>query len=1047
MDQRTGSMVNGLGRWACRPPVSACLSGAIALALLIPLAANLRDWLLVALLAALAAGCGYGAAAQRKKIAAARANLADRDRECADLRQRQIADRDLLERIDALSLAVNRDLLVTYRNGHSIVLEGDAGKIEIGRPLADAQPAWLAMELQALCSEALRQQQVQVKLVENPRPEPRQLIRVTAYPSENGVSVLMADDTEKETAFEVYRDTAEYYSTLFRGATDAVFIHDPSSGLIVDVNDRMCALWGMGRDELLRLSVYELLVQDSHFTTQALRRRLMKASTDGPQTVEWLAQDTSGRPFWVEASFKQVIIGGQPRLMGVVRDITDRKQTAGELNSLATKLRVISRSARNMTAQLDQRALAEQVVDSLQEATSCYSANVFIAEEGEFRWAAGEGGDLEKFSTENIAFLPGEGLVGTSALRGKPILVPDVLTDQNYVAWEGLPDARSELVFPVISNDRVLAVVDLQSAEPAAFDSSDLEAVGALVDQMAVALENIKLFEDTRRWAREMEMLVQITTDMRAALTRAEVVPIVLDSLVKLFQAEGGLLSLKSGLSSEQVVELGRGAWIALSGRRFPAEKGPIGRVVSDGKSLLMNDLPNTKMEDAPRLAAGLQALACVPLITQEQVIGTLAVGRSFPISQDELHILETIADIVASAIQRANLFDQTERRLRQVQSLRTIDMAITADMSLRVTLHIVLDQVMVQLRVDAADILLFQPETQTLEYTAGLGFRSRSVPQRDYRLGEGIAGKVAQERRTLSVLNFQAEGAAHPRSAFMAEEGILSYFGMPMVAKGQLMGVLEIFHRSPISPEYEWLQLMEALSVQAAIAINNAELFERLQQSNQELIQAYDTTLEGWARALELRDRETEGHSRRVTEMTMRLARRMGFTEAQLVHVRRGALLHDIGKMGIPDSILFKPGLLDEHEWEIMRLHPVHAYQLLAPIAYLQPALEIPYSHHERWDGTGYPLGLKGEEIPLAARIFAVVDVWDALISDRPYQQAWEEQKIRDYIHELANKQLDARVVKAFLEMIDQPGQENIKYGGIQDAKKKNEKKTPASG
>ncbi|TLN17653.1 GAF domain-containing protein, partial [bacterium] len=528
---------------------------------------------------------------------------------------------------------------------------------------------------------------------------------------------------------------------------------------------------------------------------------------------------------------------------------------------------------------------------------------------------------------------------------------------------------------------------------------------------------------DTRRWAHEMEMLVRITTDLRAALTRAEVVPAVLDSLVKLYQAEAALMSLKDTLSGEQVVELGRGAWIVLSGRSFPSEKGPIGRVAARGKSYLNNDLPNAKAEDAPRLAGGLQALACVPLIAQEQTLGTLAIGRSSAFSEDEFHILETIADIVASAIQRANLFDQTERRLRQVQSLRTIDMAITADMNLRVTLHIILDQVMVQLRVDAADILLFQPNTQTLEYTAGLGFRSRTVPQQAYHLGDEIAGRVAQERRTLSVLNFLEKDAAFSRSAFMAEEGMLSYFGVPMVAKGQLMGVLEIFHRSTLNPEYEWLQLMEALSVQAAIAINNAELFEQLQLSNQELVQAYDTTLEGWARALELRDRETEGHSRRVTALTVRLAKRMGFSDAQLVHVRRGALLHDIGKMGIPDGILFKPGLLDEKEWEIMRMHPTYAYQLLAPIAYLQSALEIPYSHHERWDGTGYPLRLKGEEIPLAARIFAVVDVWDALISDRPYQQAWEAQKIRDYLQELAGKQLDARVVKAFLEMLDQDG------------------------
>jgi len=181
----------------------------------------------------------------------------------------------------------------------------------------------------------------------------------------------------------------------------------------------------------------------------------------------------------------------------------------------------------------------------------------------------------------------------------------------------------------------------------------------------------------------------------------------------------------------------------------------------------------------------------------------------------------------------------------------------------------------------------------------------------------------------------------------------------------------------------------------------------------------AYDTTLEGWARALELRDEETEGHSQRVTEMTLRLARAMGISDAELAHVRHGVLLHDIGKMGIPDGILFKPGSLTEEEWEIMRRHPTYAYELLSPIRYLRPALDIPYSHHEKWDGTGYPEGLKGEQIPLAARIFAVVDVWDALRADRPYRPAWSEEEVIEYIREQAGKHFDPQVVEIFLRII----------------------------
>jgi putative two-component system response regulator len=190
----------------------------------------------------------------------------------------------------------------------------------------------------------------------------------------------------------------------------------------------------------------------------------------------------------------------------------------------------------------------------------------------------------------------------------------------------------------------------------------------------------------------------------------------------------------------------------------------------------------------------------------------------------------------------------------------------------------------------------------------------------------------------------------------------------------------------------------------------------ERLQVANRALEAAYDATLEGWVRALDLRCEETTGHSRRVTELTVHLAQTMGIQGEVLVHIRRGALLHDIGKMGIPDSILLKPGPLAAEEWAIMRRHPQYAYDMLAPIEFLRPALDIPLCHHEKWDGTGYPAGLRGEAIPLAARMFASVDIWDALRSDRPYRQGWPRQQVWDHIRTLAGTHLDPRVVEAFL-------------------------------
>ena len=208
------------------------------------------------------------------------------------------------------------------------------------------------------------------------------------------------------------------------------------------------------------------------------------------------------------------------------------------------------------------------------------------------------------------------------------------------------------------------------------------------------------------------------------------------------------------------------------------------------------------------------------------------------------------------------------------------------------------------------------------------------------------------------------------------------------------------------------------AASLERFIAANT-KLNDTLQNSNRELQQAYETTLEGWSRALDLRDKETEGHTQRVTKLTLQIARAMELSEEELLHIRRGALLHDIGKLGVPNEILHKPGPLTDDEMQIMRQHPQFAYDLLQPIEYLRSAMNIPYYHHEKWDGTGYPRSLKGNDIPLEARIFAVIDVYDALSHDRPYRQGWSKEKVLEYIKSESGKHFDPAVVEILIKEV----------------------------
>jgi PAS domain S-box-containing protein/putative nucleotidyltransferase with HDIG domain len=357
----------------------------------------------------------------------------------------------------------------------------------------------------------------------------------------------------------------------------------------------------------------------------------------------------------------------------------------------------------------------------------------------------------------------------------------------------------------------------------------------------------------------------------------------------------------------------------------------------------------------------------------------------------------------------------QITRQLAHLTALRRIDVAIAGSRDLAGTLYVVLDQVMAQMQVDAAAVLLHEPGRPTLTYAAMRGFRTAPAGRPDLPAEAGYPGRAMGERRALDVPDL-ANARDFLRADLAAAEGFQAYYVVPLIVRGAVLGALEVYQRAPRTFAPDWRDFLGTLAGQAAIAIDNARLFTDLQRSNDELAAAYDTTLEGWARALDLRDRETLGHTQRVTERSLALARALGFSDAELVQMRRGALLHDIGKMAIPDAILLKPGPLTADEMAVMRRHPVYAHELLAPIAFLRPALDIPYCHHERWDGTGYPRGLRGAAIPLAARVFAVVDVWDALLSDRPYRAAWPEAQVRAYIHAQAGTHFDPAVVAAFL-------------------------------
>jgi HD-GYP domain-containing protein (c-di-GMP phosphodiesterase class II) len=364
------------------------------------------------------------------------------------------------------------------------------------------------------------------------------------------------------------------------------------------------------------------------------------------------------------------------------------------------------------------------------------------------------------------------------------------------------------------------------------------------------------------------------------------------------------------------------------------------------------------------------------------------------------------------------DLSEGLREKNRELESLHTIDLAIASSMELGMILTVILEQAKEHLGADAADILLLDQDVETLSLGARLGFRTDALLHTRLKSGQGFAGRALLSDEAIFASRLDLDAAGFSRSPAFAEESFVFYAGRRLTVKDKTVGVIELYRRLPFAPSPSWELFFRTLAGQAAIALDNSALLLGLRRANAELEEANEGTIESWAEALELRDQETEGHSRRVTEATVSLAREFGLSGPELDRVRKGALLHDIGKMGIPDSILLKPGPLDQDEFAVMKRHPVIARDLLSRLRFLHDSLDIPYCHHEKWDGSGYPQGLAGEAIPLPARLFAVVDVWDALRSNRPYRQSWTEDRVLDHIAALSGSHFDSRAVEAFIEL-----------------------------
>ncbi|PWB55526.1 MAG: hypothetical protein C3F13_04395 [Anaerolineales bacterium] len=695
-----------------------------------------------------------------------------------------------------------------------------------------------------------------------------------------------------------------------------------------------------------------------------------------------------------------------------------------ETRQYADRMALLNRVARAISSTLDLNDMLEIVYSEIIHAVPADSFFMALYDQqlNQLEFRIRVDGDVRE--TPSVRPL-GNALTAEVVNSRKSLLIQDYELEKEHLPtmslWgTGMP-SRSWLGVPMQLGNKVVGVISVQAYQPNAFGERERELLATIADNVAVAIENARLYEAEKLRTARLTQIVKIGIDLASLRREGEVLDTLVRRVAEVMDSSTCTVLLINQEKNEAVLTAGSGVPSGSINSRIRLTLPVIRKLIDTAEPLIISDIDN--QEPAIRkilVRPDINAFFAYPMVREGRVIGviTLSNVRPYHPSSEEISACHLLAERAAAALENARLFEITEHQLQQVQCLRTIDSAIASSFDLKSILNIILQQVISQLGVDAADILLLNPHNYAFEYSIGKGFLTKAIEKSRFLLGEGVIGHQMMERRTIHINDLKAVIHNFRRAETFITEGFISYSAVPLIAKGEVKGVLEVFDRTHHEHSAEWEEFLETLAGQVTIAIDNSQLFTNLQRSNLELSLAYDATIEGWSRALDMRDTVTEGHTRRVTEMALTLARVMGMSEADLVHMRRGILLHDMGKMGVPDTILLKPDALTDDEWEIMHKHPQYAFEMLAPISYLRPALDIPGSHHEKWDGTGYPRGLIGEQIPLAARIFAVVDVYDALTSDRPYRKAWSKEKSIQYILDERGKSFDPKVVDVFMSL-----------------------------
>ncbi|MCE9645729.1 MAG: GAF domain-containing protein [Chloroflexi bacterium] len=828
-------------------------------------------------------------------------------------------------------------------------------------------------------------------------------------PQNGGKPVIQGvwmDITERRLAEDALAISEAELRALFISMQDAVLVID-RDGIYRKIAPTNPKLLYKSSEELLGKNLRDIFpAEEADKFNHAIRQVLTTRQT---ARIEY-ALPIGNHHNWFSASISPM---DAENTLWVIRDITERKQA----EQLQSALYEIANVAQTTLSLKDLFASIHKTLASLMPAENFYIA-IYDAQNDLLSFPY----FIDQYDQAPLPQKPGNGLTEYVLRTRQPLLAtPQVFEEMvadNQVALLGIASV-DWIGVPLTVGDETFGVMVVQTyTDQSRLTQKNLELMTFVSTQAAMVINRKQAEDSLRQRTSQLEALREIGLELIAELDVDKLLHSITAHALTLLHSTGGGIYLYRPEQNRLEWVVAIGTQITPLGTLLERGEGLSGKVWAQRKPIIVGDYEHWEGR-APRYEGKpFKAVMGVPIIKGNEFLGVLVLladlDQSF--NMQEASLLELFAGYAAVAIHNARLYQNARQRLIELEVLYETSNTLSAEHDLDTMLRSIVENARKLLNAATSGMYLAIPGTDELELSMDT---SPYVPLGSrLHFGEGAAGHVAQTRRPLRIADyFTWEG----RSKLYEGMPIRAVLEVPMLYRGELIGVLTADEAGDSERKFTEADehLLTLFASQAAGAIHAARLYENLKRSNADITSAYDTTIEGWSRAMDLRDHETEGHTLRVTSLTLKLARRIGLSESQLTHIRRGSLLHDIGKMGVPDAILLKDGNLNGEEWEIMRKHPQLAYEMLSSIDYLHEALDIPSNHHEKWDGTGYPRGLKGEQIPLAARIFAVVDVWDAIRSDRPYRQGWDSETAIGYIKSNSGTHFDPKIVEAFLAML----------------------------